>query len=144
MFIIVLILKYFGYFIANTLQHFNLCKLRAKRNYWDNVTNCPTRKSQRHFAAGYAIFGTLLPQKDLPPVDDVDAWGQVVTTFVDGLAQKIVDGRSACFVGRYFTDGCIVGAQGLEFVEGAESLVVIVVPKASIEPRLDDDGAGVP
>lgn len=86
MFIIVLILKYFSYFIANVLQHFNLCKLRAKRDCWDNVTNCPTQKSQRHFAAGYAMFGILSPQEDLPSVDDVNAWGQVVTTFVDGLA----------------------------------------------------------
>ena len=43
--IIVLILKYFSYFIANVLQHFNLCKLRAKRDCWDNVTNCPTKKA---------------------------------------------------------------------------------------------------
>ena len=104
-------MKYFGYFSANVLQHFNLCKLRAKRDCWDNVTNCPTRKSQRHFAAGYVMFGTLLPQEDLPSVDDVNARGEIVTTFVDGLAQKIVDGWSACFVGRYSTDGCIVGAR---------------------------------
>ena len=79
-------MKYFGYFSANTLQHFHLCKLRAKRVYWDNMTNCPTRKSQRHFAAGYAIFGTLSPQEDLQSVDDVDAWGKVASTFVDGFA----------------------------------------------------------
>ena len=102
------------------------------------------KKSQRHFTAGYAMFGILSPQEDLSAIDDVDAWGQVVMTFVDGLAQKIVDGRSACFVGRYSTDGCIVGAQGLEFVECAESLVVVVVPQTAIEPRFDDDGAGVP
>lgn len=103
-------MKYFGYFSANTLQHFNLCKLRAKRDCRDNVTNCPTQKSQRHFAAGYAMFGILSPQEDLSAIDDVDARGQVVATFVDGLAQKIIDDRRDCFVGRYSADGCIATA----------------------------------
>ena len=106
-------MKYFGYFSANTLQHFHLCKLRAKQSCRDILTNCPTRKRQRHFAAGDTIGRCLFPHEDFPPVDDVASWRQIVKTFVHRSAQKIVDDWGSIFVGGDATDGCIVAAQCL-------------------------------
>ena len=82
--------------------------------------------------------------QNLTAIDDIDSWRQVSAIFVHRFAQEIVYGWFCICIGRYCMDGGIATAQFLQFIEGAERLVVVVVPQAAIEPRFDDDGVGVP
>ncbi len=67
--------------LAKLLQHYAVCKLRAKIKKRDNLTNCPA------IIFGMWMACMLLSQQYLSAIDDIDARGQIPAILVHRPAQ---------------------------------------------------------